>query len=59
MHVVVWTSVFHMCESLKFEGGSMVAMAPRQYLPSGTVSVLLCNKALGTSCSLAVKAEAV
>ena len=26
--IVVWACVFHMCESLKFEGRSMVAMAP-------------------------------
>ena len=47
-------------ESLKFEGGAMVDMVPRQYFhPSGSVRVLLCNEALGTSSSLAVEGEAM
>ena len=29
VRTVVWACVFHMCESLKFEGRSMVAMVPR------------------------------
>ena len=46
-------------ESLKFEGGAMVDVVPRQYSISGSVRVLVCNEALGTSSSLAVEGEAV
>ena len=46
-------------ESLKFEGGAMVDMVLRQYFHLRSVRVLLCNEALGTSSSLAVKGEAV
>ena len=43
-------------ELLKFEGGAMVDMVP---FISGNVWFLLCNEALRTSSSLAVKGEAV
>ena len=46
-------------ELLKFEGGAMVDMVPRQYFHLGSVCVLLCNEALGTSSSLAVEGEAM
>ena len=29
--VVVWGCVLYVCESLKFEGGTMMVMVPRQY----------------------------
>ena len=46
------------CQSLKFEAGTMVVMVLRQYfqlMNCEGVRVLLCNKALGTSSSLAVE----
>ena len=46
-------------ELLKFEGGAMVDVVPRQYFLSESVRVLLCNEALGTSSSVAVEGEAV
>ena len=46
-------------ESLKFEGGAMVDMVPRQYFHLRSVRVLLCNETLGTLSSLAVEGEAV
>ena len=46
-------------ESLKFEGGAMVDMVPRQYFHLRKCMFLLCNEALGTSSSLAVEGEAM
>ena len=56
--VVEWVCVFHMCESFQFEGRVMQWLCDSTFI-SGTVSVLLCNEALGTSSSLAVEGEAV
>ena len=44
VRIVMWACAFHTCESLQFESGSMVAMAPRQYFHLKNSSVLLCNK---------------
>ena len=59
MCAVVGACVFYMCESLKFEGAAVVVMVLPQYFISGTVSVLLCNEALGTSSSLAAEQATV
>ena len=46
-------------ESLKFEGGLWWTWFRDSTFISGSVRVLLCNEALGTSSSLAVEGEAM
>ena len=46
-------------ELLKFEGGAMWTWFRDSAFISGSVRVLLCNEALGTSSSLTVEGEAM
>ena len=59
--VFVCGHVYGMCvhESFKIDGGAMVVVVPQQCFQQKSLSVLLYNKAMGTSSSLSVEGEVV